>query len=85
MHQRRNEPPHLRRGVCLTKIVLPCKLPHIAIKMLRTDFMEDSLMRTFQGAPEALNAVGVNLAAHVFGNTVLDGCVVGKGVVKRFL
>ena len=50
--QIQNHPPHLSQSVKFTEIVLPRKLPNVAVKMLRTDLMEDPAVRPLQKAPQ---------------------------------
>ena len=51
--------------------------------MLWADLVEDPTLRSFQQAPEGLNAVRVGLAPDILANRVLDRFVVRQGMVGQ--
>ena len=51
--------PYLIQSPELSQIVLPGKLTNIAVKMLRTDLVENSIMSPLEHGPETLHAIGM--------------------------
>ena len=76
-----NKQHHLIQGVPLPEIVLPRKLPNVAIKMLRTELVVGSCVGALEHSLEALNAVGVGLTPYVLSDAVLDRIVVRQDVI----
>ena len=65
-------------GVHFPHVVPSGKLLHVAVKVLRGEFVEGALVRSLEHRPKRFDAVGVNISLDVLGQAMLDGLMVER-------